>query len=183
VGRYVGARNFAAVRRTLRSGLKLGWAFSAVVLVAFVAFPSVLVDCFRGATPSATFLGGRSLAIDMVRVASIYVGLEAVMLVFTGALRGAGDTLFAMLASNGLHWVLVFALWVTLDVFGFSTLTGWIVLVAVFLLFPLVYGLRWSTGRWRRMARELAFVYPEGQPPMSGSADTTGLVQVPSVRA
>ncbi len=151
VGRYAGARNFAAVRRALRSGIKLGWLFSAVVLVAFVAFPGVLVDVFRGAPPSVAFLEGRALAIDMVRIASIYVSIEAILLVFTGALRGVGDTLFAMLASSGLHWLLVLALFITLEVLKLSTLTGWIVLVAVFFAFPVAFGLRWKSGRWRRM--------------------------------
>jgi len=120
-----------------------------VVFVAFVAFPQLLVDIFRGDVPSLAFLNGRGLAINMVRLASAYVGIEAVLLVYSGALRGAGDTLFTMLASNGLHWFLVLALWLTLEVLKCSTLTGWVVLIAVFLLFPLVFGLRWKSGRWR----------------------------------
>lgn len=153
VGRYYGARNFAAVRRTLRSGLKLGWLFSALVLLAFVAFPGVLVDVFRGDPPTAAFSNARTLAISMVRIASIYVGIEAVMLVFSGALRGVGDTLFTMLASTGLHWLLVLALFVTLEVLGLSPLAGWMVLVGTFFLFPLVLGLRWRRGIWRTETR------------------------------
>jgi multidrug resistance protein, MATE family len=156
VGRYVGARNFAAIRRSLRSGLRLGWLFSALVLCAFLVFPGVLVDVFRGDAPSASFLAARWLAIDMVRIASVYVCIEAVLLVFTGALRGAGDTLFAMFASNGLHWFLALALWITLEVLALSTLAGWVVLVLVFSLFPVVYGLRWRSGRWRRLVLSAA---------------------------
>lgn len=151
VGRYKGAKQHAAVRRSLRSGLKLGWIFSALVLFAFVATPEMLVDLFGGSTPSESFLKARPLAIRMVQIASIYVTIEAVLLVLTGALRGVGDTLFAMVASNGLHWGLVLALWVTLDRLKLSTLVGWCVLVAVFSAFPLVFGLRWRTGRWRTM--------------------------------
>jgi MATE family multidrug resistance protein len=150
VGRYIGARNHAAVRRTLRSGLLLGWAFSAIVLVAFVAFPAALVDLFRSDPPTAAFLSSRTLAIRMIQIASIYVTIEAVLLVLTGALRGAGDTLFAMFVSTGMHWVLVIALWVVIELFGASTLTGWSVLVGIFVFFPLAYALRWKTGRWRR---------------------------------
>jgi len=151
VGRYAAARNFAAVRRTLRSGLKLGWLFSSLVLVAFVAFPGALVDVFAASSPSDTFVQARSLTINMIRIAAVYVTMEAVLLVFTGALRGVGDTLFAMLASTGLHWLTVLGLWWTLEVLGLSTLTGWTVLVAVFFFFPLAFGVRWSTGRWRRV--------------------------------
>lgn len=151
VGRYKGARDHAGVRRSLRSGLKLGWAFSALILAAFIAMPGFLVDIFRGDTPSTAFDQARPLAISMIRIASLYVTIEAVLLVFTGALRGVGDTLFAMVASNGLHWVLVLALWFTLEHLKLSTLAGWIVLVGVFSLFPVAFGLRWRTGRWRNV--------------------------------
>jgi MATE family multidrug resistance protein len=152
VGRHKGANNYAGVRRSLRSGLKLGWAFSAMILAAFLLAPGTLVDVFRANSPSATFESARPLAISMIRIASLYVTIEAVLLVFTGALRGVGDTLFAMIASNGLHWLLVLALWVTFEYLELSTLAGWIVLVAVFSLFPLAFGLRWRSGRWRSLS-------------------------------
>lgn len=151
VGRHKGAGNHAGVRRALRSGLKLGWAFSAVVLAAFLLAPGALVDVFRANSPNATFELARPLAMSMIRIASLYVTIEAVLLVFTGALRGVGDTLFAMIASNGMHWLLVLALWVTFECLRLSTLAGWSVLVAVFSLFPLAFGLRWRTGHWRTM--------------------------------
>jgi MATE family multidrug resistance protein len=143
VGRHKGAGNHAGVRRSLRSGLKLGWAFSALILAAFLAIPGVLVDVFRANSPSATFELARPLAISMIRIASLYVTIEAVLLVYTGALRGVGDTLFAMIASNGMHWLLVVALWITFESLKLSTLTGWMVLVGVLSLFPLAFGLRW----------------------------------------
>lgn len=155
VGRYVGARNRAAVRRTLRSGMQLGWYFSAMVLIAFIAFPGVLVDLFSGDPPSHAFLQGRALAVNMVRIASAYVTFEAVLLVFSGALRGAGDTFFTMLATTGMHWFLVLALWITLEIAGLSTLSGWIVLVATFFLFPVVLGWRWKQGHWASRAAPL----------------------------
>ncbi len=159
VGRYLGARNFAAVRRSVRSGLKISGAFSAFVFVAFLACPGVLVDVFRGHPPTAAFLAGRPLAIDMLRLASIYVGSEALLMVFVGALRGVGDTFFTMLASNGLHWILALTLWITLELMHQTTLVGWGVVVGIFMLFPLVLMLRWRQGRWRH-ASVLALAEP-----------------------
>jgi MATE family multidrug resistance protein len=151
VGRYKGAGNHAGVRRSLRSGLKLGWVFSALILAAFLAVPGMLVDVFRANAPSTTFELARPLTVSMIRIASLYVTIEAVLLVYTGALRGVGDTLFAMVASNALHWLLVLALWITFETLKLSTLSGWMVLVGVFSVFPIAFGLRWRSGRWRSM--------------------------------
>lgn len=149
VGRYIGARNYAAVRRTLGSGIKMGWLFSAVVLVAFLLFPGALVDVFRPESAGALFMQARPLAINMIQVASLYIGIEAVMLVLTGALRGSGDTFWTMCATVGLHWLLVAVLWVSLEVLHLGPLWSWLVLVVCFLSFPLVLSWRWRQARWR----------------------------------
>lgn len=149
VGRYIGARQFAAVRRALGSGMRLGWTFSAVVLAAFLLFPGVLVNVFRPETSSALFEGARGLSVNMVRIASVYIGVEAVLLVYAGALRGSGDTFWVMGAMVAMHWTLVAAQWVTLEVLHLGSLAAWGVLVVSFLFFPLVLGLRWRRGLWR----------------------------------
>lgn len=154
VGRYIGAQNPAAVRRTLGSGIRLGLCFSTCVLLAFLLFPGVLVDVFRPEIASTSFTQARELAINMVRVASIYIGTQVFLLVFAGALRGAGDTFWAMCATVSMHWTMVAVLWFALEILGFSTLSAWMALIALFLLYPLVLGLRWKSGHWRKLMAE-----------------------------
>ena len=43
----------------------------------------------------------------MLRLAGLYVLADAMMVVFSGALRGAGDTFWTMCISVGLHWLLL----------------------------------------------------------------------------
>jgi MATE family multidrug resistance protein len=87
----------------------------------------------------------------MVRLASLYVATEVFLLVFSGALRGSGDTFFTLLVSTGTHWCLAIALFITLEAFHLSTFAGWRVYVGAFTLCPLLLVLRWKTGRWRTM--------------------------------
>jgi MATE family multidrug resistance protein len=149
VGRYVGAGDVVAANRATGSGIKLGWIFSAFVLVAFMAFPQYLVDMFRPEPVDAAFLEGRSLAIWMIRLATVYVTIEAIMVVYAGALRGTGDTLWVLCAMVSLNWSLVLVLWLCLDVFHFGPMTAWSVLVGSFMLFPLILWLRWKGGKWK----------------------------------
>lgn len=149
VGRYVGANDFVAAHRATHSGIKLGWIFSGIVLVAFVGFPLYLVDIFRPDPVDAYFLGGRDLAIFMVRIAAIYVTTEAVMVVYAGALRGTGDTFWVLCAMVSLQWLMVLLLWLTLDVFHLGPAKAWAMLVGSFMLFPLVFRFRWKSGKWK----------------------------------
>ncbi|HSQ43189.1 MAG TPA: MATE family efflux transporter, partial [Fibrobacteraceae bacterium] len=116
VGRYVGARDMAAAQRTSRSGVKLGLIYSVVVLIAFVGFPHYLVDLFRPDPVDASFLAGKDLATFLVRLVAVYLTTESIMVVYSGALRGAGDTFWVLCAMVSLQWLLVFFLWFAMDV-------------------------------------------------------------------
>lgn len=149
VGRYVGARDWHAAHRSTGSGIKLGWIFSAVVLVAFVGFPDALVNVFQPAQADAGFEASRPLAVFMIRLAAIYVTIEAIMVVYAGALRGAGDTFWTLCAMVGLHWLSVLMLWLSFYVFHLGPEAAWAVLVGAFMLFPVVLALRWKSGKWK----------------------------------
>ena len=95
--------------------------------------------------------------ITLVRMASLYVLVEAVLIVFIGALRGAGDTLWAMAMSASLHWMMVVVLWFMLKVIGTSPQAGWSAIVFFFLLFSGLVFLRYRTGQWKN----IKVVHPE----------------------
>jgi MATE family multidrug resistance protein len=149
VGRYMGAGDPDTAHRATMSGLKSGWVYSAVILVLFVFFPSQLVDMFRPSHDDPIFDQAVPTAVFMIRMAAFYVLIEAVVVVFVGALRGAGDTFWAMCISVSLHWVLVPILVVILYVLDLSPETAWIALVFTFLLFSVLFYLRYRSGHWR----------------------------------
>ena len=150
VGRYVGAKNFEAAHRATRSAVLLGWAYSTVIVFGFVLFPHSLVDMFRPEVATAAFTEARPLAIFMVRLASIYVAMEAILVVYAGALRGAGDTFWVLRVMVFLNWLTVFVLWLALYVFDLGPKIGWLTVVLGFVSFPFVLYLRFRSGKWKK---------------------------------
>ncbi len=149
VGRYAGAKDYAAAERTTRSAIKIGWLFSGGITIAFLLIPQILVNVFRPDPVDAAFLEAFPTAVSMIRIAAIYVMIESIMVVYAGALRGAGDTLWAMIILVSLHWITATMLWLSYHVFHWRVITSWVVLVFGFLLFPVFLWLRWRTGKWR----------------------------------
>lgn len=149
MGRYMGAGRPETAHRATMSGLKIGLVYSSVILFFFVFFPVQLVDVFRPDQADAVFDAARPVAVFMIRLASLYVMIEAMVVVFAGALRGAGDTFWAMAISVTLHWILVPILLVMFHVFGASVETAWMVVVGVFMLFSLLFYLRYRSGKWK----------------------------------
>jgi MATE family multidrug resistance protein len=149
VGRYMGARNPDTAHRATMSGLKLAWLYSFCTLMMFACFPEFLVGIFRPARPDAIFAEAFPAAVFMLRLAALYVMADAMMLVFGGALRGAGDTFWVMCISVGTHWTLVVVVAVALRVLDFTPSSAWVMLCTVLMLFSGILYLRYRSGKWR----------------------------------
>ena len=102
VGRYMGARRPDVAHHAAISGIKTGIFYSITILVLFVTVPEFLVRIFSPDSFSSIFEEAVPVAVHMVRIASFYVLAEAVMVAVVGALRGAGDTHFTMVAFSGI---------------------------------------------------------------------------------
>ena len=149
VGKYMGAGQPDTAHRAAMSGFRLGILYSAVILIFFAGFPEMLVNVFRPSATSEVFVSAMPTAVFMVRLASVYVLVEAMLCVFIGALRGAGDTLWAMRMSVILHWLMVAVLALILRVLRLPPEAGWAAMVSFFLVFSGVVFIRYSEGKWR----------------------------------
>jgi len=158
VGRYMGAGQPDIAHRAAMSGLKCGSLYSLIILILFVGFPKDLVAVFRPEQVDAIFREAAPIAVRMIRIASIYVMLEAALVVFSGTLRGAGDTVWAMCVSVALHWLMLGILIVILYVLRLSPEAAWTGVVLSFLSFSFVFYHRYRGGKWRtiRMVRTQA---------------------------
>ncbi len=151
VGRYMGAGLPDTAHRATMSGLKMAWAYTCCTLIAFAFFPHYLVGVFRPEGSDAVFGQVFPLAVAMLRLAALYVMTDALFLVFGGALRGAGDTFWAMCLSVTFHWTMVAILSVLLYVFNIGALGAWMTLCLIFMAFCVAFYLRYRGGKWRTM--------------------------------
>jgi len=149
VGRYMGEQNVDVVKRVVVSGLKMGMVYAVGMMVVFIFFPVSLVYFFEPNHADVIFNQAVPLAIAMIKLVAFYVTAQAVLMVFIGALRGAGDTMWAMRISVGIHWVILVILYVMLKVNDATVYQSWLVLVIVFMVLSITPFLRYQSGRWK----------------------------------
>jgi MATE family, multidrug efflux pump len=151
VGRYMGAGDPDSAHRATMSGLRLVSVYSFAALIAFAVFPDTLVRLFLPAAQMAEHPGIFPMATFMLRMVSLYVMADAVMLVYGGALRGAGDTFWVMCASVLVHWLGAGILMILLRGYKVSPESAWCVFVGILLSFTAVFFLRYRSGKWRAL--------------------------------
>lgn len=151
VGRYMGAGRPLIAKHAAYSAIKTGLFYSIVILALFLLIPEVLVRMFHPDTPSEVFETAVPIAVSMIKIAALYVLLEAVLVALVGALRGAGDTLFTMILSVALHWLFVPVLYFSLNVMHFSVTFSWFLLVLFFFVFFTLFIFRFKSGKWQKI--------------------------------
>ena len=90
------------------------------------------------------------MSIFMLQIATFYIFVEVLLVIYAGALRGAGDTVWVMLACAIMNWCVAGALYVVAYIFHLPAHYAWIAVVAVYSTAPVVFWRRWKSGKWRR---------------------------------
>ena len=151
VGRYMGRKDPDAAHQAVIAALKMGITYSGIMFILFVSIPELLVWFFEPTAINSVYLKAKPLAVFMVRLVSVYVLADSVCLVFSGALRGAGDTFWAMVISVALHWFVTAIVALFLKVFDISPEMTWFAVVIMFLAFSALFYLRYKSGVWKNI--------------------------------
>ena len=150
VGQAIGAENVPLARKSVRSCLQLVFFYNVLMILLFTVFQDLVLSPFvRPGDPGQA----EALRISglMLYFIACYLLFDGFNLVFSNALRGAGDTQFTMytMMSVGL---LCFALpSVLLYLAGLPWWTLWIAMIVDIILLAAIFGLRFRQGKWTRM--------------------------------
>lgn len=150
VGRYMGAQMPHLAKKSAYSGIKLGFGYSFVMFLAFIIFPHLLVGVFADVN-NPVFAAATPIAVDMVRIAALYVIANVFILIFIGTLRGAGDTIWPMAISIIVNWAALASTILLLHVFDASAQWAWFAFSAIFMVCSLAYIWRFKQGKWQQL--------------------------------
>jgi multidrug resistance protein, MATE family len=147
VGQYLGSQNLPAARRSVVSCLVLVLGLMGTLGVAFFVWRYPLMELFTG-DPTVVKLGTRLLTL-----VALFQVFDALGLIATGVLRGAGDTRWPMYAGLGLSWGVLLPVAV-LAIFPWQggITGGWAAALLYVVLLGTVLLLRLLHGSWQQRA-------------------------------
>ena len=94
---------------------------------------------------------GLTQPVQMLRLVGLYTVADSAQLVFTGALRGAGDTRWVMRTSVILHWVMATGAILLIRVVKAPPLAVWAFFIAFIITLGITMYLRFRGGKWMSM--------------------------------
>jgi len=152
VGKYIGARSPDTALSRARLGLYLAMGYMTFCALIFVAFRNSLISAFVKGDVSpdqaARIVG---IGAKLLICGAIFQLADAVGIVYTGALRGAGDTRWPGIVTVIYSWIFIVAGGWSITRFlpDFESLGPWIAAAVYIIILGITMGYRFERGQWR----------------------------------
>lgn len=156
VGHHLTSGGPAGAIHAVRAALAIGLAYSLLWAALYVFAADGLLALYRLGQSDTNVGPAIGMAKTLFAFIAIYVFLDSVQLILTGALRGAGDTWFVLAASIVSAGVSLLAGWWWIDTLhrdhGITPLNGWWGVITLWVwLLAVIMIVRYKRGRWQGM--------------------------------
>jgi MATE family multidrug resistance protein len=155
VGRYIGARRPDLAVARARSGLAIGMTYTTVCGLLFFVFREPLIDFFVADDSVTAERAARIIEIGsrIMVCAAIFQAADAAGIIYSGALRGAGDTLWPGVAAVVYSWLFTVGLGWLLTIWfpQWESVGPWIGAAMYIIILGITMAWRFEGGAWRRI--------------------------------
>lgn len=156
VGQKLGEDRPDLAERATWTSLQLGLAYTGFFAFLYFLVPDGFLALHTAFAAGDGFASVHATTVLLLRFIALYCVFDAVQIVLVGALRGAGDTLFALGATSLTAIVFVTLGRVSERAFSWQqrgiALWGWWWILTLWLfVLAVIYLLRFLSGRWKAM--------------------------------
>ena len=150
VGQAVGAGKIADACRAVRTGRTITGVYMLCMAVMFVFFPDPLINLFaRTGDPSQ--MAAMDLSRIFLRFVAAFTFFDGMVIVFSSAVKGAGDTKFAMYANVGLAFLLFVVPCLVSKLLDLPATSYLLILDIYVTALAAVFFVRYVQGKWKKM--------------------------------
>ncbi len=135
------------------SALHITFAYMMFIAACFILFPEPLLNLFKAKQyDPQQYAEIMKLGTVLMKFVVLFCFFDALNLVYSGAIKGAGDTLFIMRTVGFISLgVMIIPVYLTVEVFGLGIYTAWSLASAYAASLGLAFMLRYRQGKWKTM--------------------------------
>jgi MATE family multidrug resistance protein len=135
------------------SALHITLAYMTVLAAVFVLAPGPLLSLFKVNSLNPAHHGDiMALGAILMRFVAVFCFFDALNLIFSGAIKGAGDTRFIMWTIAALTLgVMIGPTYVAVEVIGAGVYTVWTLAACYACSLGVAFMLRYRHGKWKTM--------------------------------
>lgn len=153
VGQHLGSDRPDLAERGVYSGFQITGVYMSMIAAFYVLFPQVILWPYAAQQADAVnFAEIQQIVVVLLRFIAIYSVFDTLNLIFISAVKGAGDTRYAMIIMVILSiFGLTLPSYLALVVFGAGLYTGWTILTIYISAMGFIFLFRFRGGKWKTM--------------------------------
>jgi MATE family multidrug resistance protein len=152
VGQYLGADKPGLARVSVYSGFHLTFVYMTTIAAAYVLLPDIFVAPFAHKADPSEFSEIYHYSIVLLRFVAVYSIFDTMNIIFTSAIKGAGDTRFVMFMTVILSlFVLIIPTYLAIVVFKYGLMFSWVLATVYITIIGVTFYLRFLGGKWKSM--------------------------------
>ncbi|MFH1918673.1 MAG: MATE family efflux transporter [Planctomycetota bacterium] len=151
VGQQLGRNRPDMAARATWTALRMAFTYMGTMALLYVLVPGMFLMGHASGIPADEFARLRDVTVVLLRFAAAYCLFDAAAIIFSGAIKGAGDTRFILLTNLIVAPLPVLASWWGITFFGWGLIWCWTAITGWICTLGLIFLARFLGGRWRRM--------------------------------
>ena len=152
VGQYLGKNRPDLARRQTYSAFKVTLSYMTLVAISYVALPGFFTSLFTGNAFSGDLDRVAGFVKVLLRFVAVFTVFDSINIIFSNAIKGAGDTRFVMWTTVSLAWgLMAIPTYLAISVFGQGIYTVWCFLSGYIIIVSAVFYSRFRGGKWESM--------------------------------
>lgn len=147
VGQNIGAGKPELAEYAAISAVQLGMLYMIPCTLLYVGIPHLIIAPFQ-ATPETV-----RVSIILLRFVAVYALFDTLSILFSSAIKGAGDTHFVMRVTTMLSiFVLMIPTYIVVEIFKTNLYWPWLFCSLFIITMGFTFGLRFRGGKWKSMS-------------------------------
>lgn len=152
VGQALGRNDPALARASVRSAIEMTLLYMWIVAALFVLLPRLFLLPFAAASDPGQFAAIADLTVVLLRYVAVYTLFDAGNIIFSSAIKGAGDTRFVMWMILCMSvGILVLPSFVAITWLSATVYTCWSIASVYVMSLGVAFFLRYRRGKWESM--------------------------------
>jgi MATE family multidrug resistance protein len=153
VGQRLGEDRPELAERSTWTALKLTVIYMILIAFLYLVTPVLLVAPFATDVPTESEQWALIAALVpvLLRFVALYTGFDSMNLIFSFALRGAGDTFFVTCISLSMVWPIMVVPTILAVELGWGVYWPWTFVTAYVIALAFIFLFRFRHGKWKTM--------------------------------
>ncbi|MCI0638443.1 MAG: MATE family efflux transporter [Gemmataceae bacterium] len=151
VGQRLGENDPDLAARSTRTGFQMAWLYMTAVSATYLFCPGLYLLIFQTEANTANWASLEVLIPVLLRFVAVYSLFDSMNLIYSFALKGAGDTRFVTLVALTLSWPIMVLPTFAARAYGWGLEAAWCFASAYIILQAFLFFWRFKGGKWRSM--------------------------------